>query len=182
LRVVHALPGRIRVKLDALRGDKLTAQAVRDVVGDLVDVAYVEVSEKTGSVLVEYEDGTTTSRRLAELAAAVAPLAPDMGAERIAELMAVGPQWKEPMQASETVRAAMSSLNGGVATLTGGPDLAFLVPAGLTAFGVGALLLGEGVLLPEWYTFLWFAFGTWVALNAAAPLQSPATMLETAPL
>lgn len=60
---------------------------------------------------------------------------------------------------------------------------ALWVPAGLTALGAGALLFAEQVHLPEWYTFFWFAFGTWVALNAAAAQASAnAPTLETAPL
>jgi hypothetical protein len=171
-RVVHALPGRIRVKVEALKGDTVTARAVRDVVGDLADVGRVEVSAKTGSVLVVYDDSATTSRRIAELAAALAPLAPDVTEDRIAELLAAEPEAHRPRDATHTLRAAMTGFNGSVASLTGGTDLAVLVPAGLTALGVGALVFGERVLLPEWYTLFWFAFGTFVALNVTT--QAPA--------
>src|SRR4029453_3799529 len=116
--------------------------------------------------LVVYEDPVTTPRRLAELAAALAPLAPDVGEDRIAGLLAAEPEVHQPRDAAHTVRAAVRGLNGSVASLTGGTDLAVLVPAGVTALGVGALVLDERVLLPEWYTLFWFAFGTYVALNA----------------
>jgi hypothetical protein len=172
------------VKVDALKGDVVTAHALRDVVGDLADVASVDVSAATGSVLVEYEDGATTSRRLAELAGALAPLAPELDEDGIVDLLAAEPRdASHSMNAAGAVRAAMSGLNGGVAAVTGGTDLAVLVPAGLTALGAGALLFGEQVLLPEWYTLFWFAFGTWVALNAAAAQSSAnAPTVETAPL
>jgi hypothetical protein len=168
IRVAHALPGRIRLKIGALKGDFVTAHALLDVIADLAGVADVDVSPATGSVLVVYDDGTTTARRLAELAAALSPLVPDVPEDHLKELLAAGPGIAhQATDAAGTIRAAMSGLNGGVATLSGGVDLAVLVPVGLAALGVGSLLLAESAVLPEWYTFLWFAFGTWVALNAA---------------
>jgi hypothetical protein len=35
--------------------------------------------------------------------------------------------------------------------------------------GVGGLLLGGTPVLPEWHTFFWFAFGTFIALNGTTP-------------
>jgi hypothetical protein len=45
--------------------------------------------------------------------------------------------------------------------------------------GLGGLAFASELVLPEWYTLLWFAFGTFVALNAgkdADPAVEPAEM------
>jgi hypothetical protein len=170
LRVAHVLPGRIRVKLGTLKGDPASAYALRDAIGDLPGVVRVEASASTGSVLVVYEGANGGwSDRIEELARALAPFVPGLDERRITQLVAAGPDLGQPRDPSGAVRAALGGVNARIASLTGGTDLAVIVPLGLAAFGAGALVFGGGVILPEWYTLLWFAFGTFVALNGTAP-------------
>jgi hypothetical protein len=55
LRVVHILPGRVRLRLRALRGDPGQAAVLRTHLGQIQGIHQVEVNHRTGSLLVHYE-------------------------------------------------------------------------------------------------------------------------------
>jgi hypothetical protein len=61
----------------------------------------------------------------------------------------------------------LGSLNVGVGKVTGGMDLKVLLPVALFCLGIRSLVASEKLPFPAWYDFLWFAFGTFLALNPA---------------
>ena len=57
-------------------------------------------------------------------------------------------------------------LNAKVVGATGrGADLRFDLPASLFVGGLVRLIATRKVISPAWYDFIWFAFGTYCALN-----------------
>ena len=68
------------------------------------------------------------------------------------------------------VGAWFSSVQAGLAQTTSSlGDLRTLIPLTLCFLGFRSLLLTESLTFPSWYDYLWFAFGTYVALH---PTQS----------
>ncbi|MFB6248232.1 MAG: HMA2 domain-containing protein [Salinibacter sp.] len=53
---LHAIDGRLRVRLPALRGDRRAAARLRRTARTLPGVATANVNPLTGSLLVEYDD------------------------------------------------------------------------------------------------------------------------------
>lgn len=53
---VHDTPGRLRVKIPALRGNPYMCHRVKDLVQDVDGVAEVSINSVTGSVLVSYDE------------------------------------------------------------------------------------------------------------------------------
>jgi hypothetical protein len=55
IHVVHHSPGRIRVKVDGLKGSHAVAQKMHDVAETVEGVEQVKASRVTGSVVVQYD-------------------------------------------------------------------------------------------------------------------------------
>ncbi|PZW46836.1 hypothetical protein C8P66_108115 [Humitalea rosea] len=64
--IVHALPGRLRLRLPALRGDIAGLSALALAVAALPGVAAAEASATTGSLLIQHEGTTEAVLVLAE--------------------------------------------------------------------------------------------------------------------
>lgn len=61
LRVVHLLPGRVRLRFKALKGRPSTAAELQHHLGALKGISRVEVNPQTGSVLLHYDPLTLRS-------------------------------------------------------------------------------------------------------------------------
>ncbi|MGQ9687067.1 MAG: HMA2 domain-containing protein [Thiobacillaceae bacterium] len=59
VRIVHALPGRVRLKVAAIKGKPGHAERLREVFAQVPGVQAIEYNTLTGSVLIRYD-----SRRL----------------------------------------------------------------------------------------------------------------------
>jgi len=70
----HHIPGRLRIRIPALKQDRSASAAVRQAVADLPGALSVEVSPVTGSLTVHYEVGAFEPKRVLELLAESVPL------------------------------------------------------------------------------------------------------------
>ncbi len=52
MKVVHALPGQVRMKLDCLKHNRTLAEALQRALPEIAGITQVEVSEAIGSVLI----------------------------------------------------------------------------------------------------------------------------------
>lgn len=160
VHVVHALPGRVRLKSERLK-DPAVAERAEARLRSQPGVRAVEANPVTGSLLVVHAPHETGWRRLlSDLGLRVSSLVPDGAAEGNGAGRPARP-------AAETVAEFFRDVNRQVGQATGGADLKVLVPGVLVALGLGGLLLAERVRPPRWYDFLWFAFGTFMMLNVA---------------
>lgn len=158
----HALPGRVRLAIPALKGEPDLAREVQKQLAALPVVRRVEVSPVTGSVLVLYDPADTAA--IAELGRLMIPgLDLDGMAEQAVHN---GRHRLESATPAEAVAASTRRLNERLAAATdGAADLRFLVPASLFAGGLVRLLASKKLPGPTWYDLIWFAFGTFFTLN-----------------
>jgi heavy-metal-associated domain-containing protein len=54
-RVVHSIPGRARLRASEIKGDERALEALRSALEDTPGVQNVQVSARTGSLLLEYQ-------------------------------------------------------------------------------------------------------------------------------
>jgi hypothetical protein len=169
LRVVHALPRRVRVKVNALKGNPPAAQEVEERLWSIPGVCRAEASPATGSVLVVYDERTTWRDSIPALARDLATVAPDLDAVTVAARLAAGPETLDagPILEARDVTGFFGRVNDVVRTTVAGLDLSLLVPLVLVLFGMRGLLVAEEATVPRWYDLLWFGFGTFMMLNAA---------------
>jgi len=169
VRVAHAVPGRVRLKFAALKGNPALARELEARLRDVAGVRSVDANPTTGSALILYDERHGSwADRVESLASTVAPIVPELGTSELARRLRERPTADATGIAidGQSVHALFQSANEAVVAATGGPDLNVLVPVALAALGIGGFLAAENVTLPHWYEFFWFAFGTFIALNA----------------
>ena len=175
VKVVHAIPGRVRLRVHELKGNPGLASAVQERLAAAGGIRWVEVNAATGSVLVFYEPETGTSPgSLRTLSEALTPLFPALDLDEV--------EIRLPSQTNgsnsgpsldERISGFFGTINFGVGKATGGIDLKVLLPVALFALGIRGLLVSEKLPFPQWYDLLWFAFGTFLALHPIAPADAP---------
>ena len=181
VQVVHAMPGRVRLKVDKVRGNPAFAQKAQDKLGRVPGIRSVEVKPLTGSVLIYYDGAALLAEgALAALTDGFSELFPELGAaatnmglESLIRYLAAGETSKaaagpEPRGAANLM-ASMEAINAEVARVTGGLDLKTLVPMALLFLGVRSLWTSKKLAVPAWYDYLWFGFSTFVLLNLRNP-------------
>jgi len=168
IRIVHAIPGRVRLKVAQVRKNPTLASEIQTRLAATPSISQVEVNPLTGSVLMLYEAQDAASpdalRALAEPLAALFP-GFDLKDSVARQPSATDGAGAAPSLASD-VASFFAALNSEVKQMTGGnADLRILLPLTLFLFGVGGVLMSEKLPLPTWYDLLWFSLGTFFMLN-----------------
>lgn len=186
IQVVHFLPGRVRVKLPGLKGNTALARELQQTLAAIDGIQHVEVGLTTGSVLVLYDPGMAASFTLeslhAEAVSSLMTLADALGLsledvdmdelQRWLHATRNGTRSGTPEELESGVGAWFTSMQAGLAQTTSGlGDLRTLIPLTLCFLGFRSLLLTESLTFPSWYDYLWFAFGTYVALRPTQPIR-----------
>ncbi len=174
----------MRVKLPRLKGDTSLAQDVQRALAAIPGIQGVEVSALTGSVLVHYDldmSKTWNSASLAPLLALAEPLGvsldtlPMEDVQRWLHLTSNGTRPLPPEALGSGLGALFGSIHTGAAQLNQHlGDVRGLIPLALLFLGVRGFLGTEKLPVPSWYDYLWFAFGTYMALQ-------PGRVTEQAP-
>jgi hypothetical protein len=82
IQVVHTMPGRVRLRVDKVKGNPAFAQKAQDKLGRVPGVKRVEAQPLTGSVLVYYDAAALLAEgTLAVLTDGFSELFPEIGAE-----------------------------------------------------------------------------------------------------
>lgn len=167
----HAIPGRIRLRIPGIKGEPGLSLEVHKQLSALPVIRRVEVNPVTGSVLVLYDPADSAA--IAQLGRLIIP-GLDLDAMPGPEDFAGG-AGPEAVRATEAVESLARALDRKVAEATGrAVDLKFLVPASLFVGGLVRLMASKKIPSPTWYDFLWFAFGTYFALNRGEGDEGPA--------
>lgn len=180
VKVVHAIPGRIRLKVSELKDNPALALAVQDRLSSVRAVDWVETNPITGSVLLVYDVDEVASLDSAHaLSEVLVPLFPTLDVEQIQARLSRptnGSTSQPSPSLDKRISGLLGTLNFGVGKATGGMDLKVLLPVALFCLGVRGLIVSEKLPFPAWYDFLWFAFGTFLALNPLSdqPASAPA--------
>lgn len=166
--VVHALPGRLRLKVPRVKGDAAFARRVEERLRAVPALRQVTAVPLTGSVVVHYDPHAITSPpALLALSEAATELFPGLNLEELPRLLTL--EESTPTAPTSSLAAVLvgffSRLNSQVSAATGGLiDLKMLLPLSLFGLGVRALLT-DSKLKPSWYDYFWFGFSIFVMLN-----------------
>ncbi len=176
IKVVHAIPGRIRLKVSQIRENPLFADQIEQRLATIPGVQKVTINPLTSSVLVLYDTAVVASpESLQALAGPLSLLFPGLTAkdlETVQTMATNGTGAVPPLAAG--IRTFFSSLNTKLSTTTdGAADLKLVLPLALFALGIRSLLVSEKRLFPTWYDFFWFALGTYFMLNPRPEERQP---------
>ncbi len=153
IRLMHALPGRIRLKLDGIKGHPDQARDIESRLATVRGMHHIEASSLTGSVVATFDPELLESLDFHfAVANALGIAASDLNPEYLAK-------WY-----------ANDSNGPSILPPDVGKNWRLLVPFALVALGVRGVVAAERLIFPQWYDYFWFAFGTYYALN---PSESP---------
>ncbi len=160
IKIVHAMPGRVRVKVAKLKGNVTLAQRAQEKLSGIPGIRRVEANPATGSILILHELAELFSpEALEELSETLGELFPEIGAVGLMAGLASLSSSSGPGEGSPGPGGSA------VSRITGSVDLKLLLPLTLLFFGVRALVVSEKVTFPAWYDLLWFAFGSFMMLS-----------------
>jgi hypothetical protein len=161
VRLVHAIPGRIRFKLDGIKGNPDQMSAVESRLATVRGMHHVEASSLTGSVVATFDPALLESLDFHFAIAHALGISPsDLSPDYLAKWYA-----KDTNGAQNPLKDVTEHWR-------------LLVPFALLVLGIRGVLIADKLTFPQWYDYFWFAFGTYFALNPSSP--SVARMNEEA--
>ena len=173
VRLAHASPGRIRLKVDDVKNDPEKARDIEAMLRTVPSIRSADANPVTGSLLLTYDEPVLESMELPFAVAQVLGISlNDLDPEDLRLLMSHqgnGNKFSAP-SISEGVETTFRDMNAAVRR-TVGADLGILLPLALAVLGVRSLLASEKTMLPSWHEYLWFSFSTYFILNRTNPPQ-----------
>jgi hypothetical protein len=155
IRLVHAIPGRIRLKLERIKGNPDQARDIESRLGTVRGIHRVGASSLTGSVVATFDPALLESLDFHfAVANALGIAASDLNPEYLAKWYA---------NESNGMASLPQDITGNWRTL---------VPLALFALGIRGVFATQQLVFPQWYDYLWFAFGTYHTLNPPAASAS----------
>ncbi|MGA9754951.1 MAG: HMA2 domain-containing protein [Desulfobaccales bacterium] len=143
IRIVHAIPGRVRLKVARLRENPPLARVIQERLGAVRGIQGVEATPLTGSVLVLFDPQAITSpESLATLSETLTGLFPGPDLTQLADFLSRSMAVEEAgLTWSEFVVDFLVDLNARLGSALGGlADFRLLVPLALVVFGLPRLL------------------------------------------
>ena len=164
ITVVHALPGRVRLKIPRVKENLELARQAQEKLSQAPGIQRVEANPTTGSLLILYDLAMLASvETLEPMGAIFAELFPEVALE---ELAAGLQELMEADAAAQTTGGLLGVLNtAGNPGLPRNLNLNLLLPLTLIFLGVRSLFTSKERHFPAWYDYLWFGFSTFVMLN-----------------
>ncbi len=169
IRVIHGLPGRIRLRLAWLHDDPESAEPLADALAALDPSMEVEVRPWTGSVLCTYDPELLDEERI------VAALRRHTQVTTVLRAGETHPEEMDEIQTAardgassvrRAITAAFKDLNHEVMQATDG-HLDLGAVTGLSFIGLGAMEIASSrnVPAPPWFNLAWWAFRTFTIAN-----------------
>jgi len=174
-RVAHAVPGRVRIKLDARvltedRGARLQVALL-----GLPDIEAVQTTTRTGSVVIVYDPEALDTLSL-------------IARVRQARLLALEPPVVDlyaghqlPLsQTAQGIHRTFSGANVRLSEITNGRwDLRSVLPFALGTLALRQLVTDFGAIgAAPWYVLAWYAFDSFWKLNQAHVVIDDSASLE----
>jgi hypothetical protein len=168
-RIVHHVPGRLRIKVKGVRGEAAFFAAVQRVIGGLSGVESVRVNPSSSSIVIDYRPADTVFRfRLQD--------DPDIGswlqlegedalAAAVDEAVVVGARYlQRHSRLAESIVSTSEQLDFELRKASNGMlDLKVLLPLGMAA--VTSLHKARSRGTPMWLTVGTFAFNAFLTLH-----------------
>jgi hypothetical protein len=176
IKIVHAIPGRVRLKVPKIRKNSAFEAEIRDRLSTAKAIQRVEINPITGSVLLLYNpEEIRLPGPLFSLWKSFSSLFPDLNFEEIRSCLVSSNSPSTPTSSSSASASSADPTVSRILELSrtanerlkkaGSPDIKVLLPMTLLTLGVRGLLIAENVPFPAWYDFLWFSFSTFFILN-----------------
>lgn len=146
VQVVHALPGRIRVRVPALRGNTDTKKLLMQLAPKLDGITSIEISEITGSIVVTYDEKIVRPDFI------FAALVRFLGLEKELNKPPNPILKRELSDFNSSLNRAVYEKSGGIIDFQSGLLII------LAAFGTRQLLTKSGNFWPAGFTLLWWSF------------------------
>jgi hypothetical protein len=178
LEVVHDTPGRLRLRLDWLRGQTAEAEPVAEAVQALPGIARVEVRPYTGSVLCLYDPERLRPEELVALIEAQTGTRREgLQMHEISDLArAAG---RDGSTLARAVARFFKTLDGDLLDWTDGTlGLPGAVAGGMLAVGLFEVLVDGELELPSWHDLLWRALRIVSAYEEEAISHTPHPFTE----
>jgi Heavy metal associated domain 2 len=173
VRLAHASPGRIRLKVDDIKNNPQRAGDIEDKLRTVSGIRTVQASPVTGSLLLTYDEPALESMELPFAVAQILGISlNDLDPDDLQLLMSHQSNGRKLSGASisDGLESTVRDMNAAVRR-TVGADFGILLPLGLAVLGIRSLLVSEKTLVPSWHDYLWFAFSTYFILNRTNPPQ-----------
>ena len=175
VKVVHHIPGRLRVRLSQARRNPILLRELHDLVKGFGGVRQVEINPATGSILVHYDPETPE-----QINTLIRNRSGDNGVDLMPDLGGVEDMAENIQKEAEFLAAhselarnvvnTVKALNQEVRVATGNAvDLKVLLPAGLAVWAF--LKAGTEISTPLWVTLAIFSFNSFVALHSHTTLH-----------
>lgn len=166
IRVTHALPGRVRLKVARFKGDPELARRAGEKLAKVPGIKQVQANPLTGSLLILHDlVEPLAAETLEPLGEFFEEFFPGIEALDLISSLEGLADIPAPEASGGGLLGAMSALNAGVARLTGGLDLKVLAPLALFLWGLRGLLAGEKKAAPAWRNYFWMAGSVLLLLN-----------------
>lgn len=173
VRLAHASPGRIRLKVEDIKNDPQRAGEIEAKLRTVSGLHSAQANPVTGSLLLIYDERALESMELPFAVAHVLGISlNDLNPEDLRLLMSHQGNGNKfhASSISEGLESTVREMNAAVRR-TVGADLGILLPLALAVLGIRSLVMSEKTLLPSWHDYLWFSFSTYFILNRINPPQ-----------
>ena len=167
VRLAHASPGRLRLKVDHIKNDPERAGEIEDQLRTVRGIVSAEANPLTGSLLLTYDEPALESMEFPFAVAQVLGISlNDLDPADLRLLMSHQGNGSKltSLSISEGLESTLREVNAAVRR-TAGADLATLLPLALAVLGIRSLVVSEKTLFPAWHDYLWFSFSTYFILN-----------------
>lgn len=175
LTVLHAVPGRVRLRMPRMRGDPEFAKGLVHRLVEIEGIYEARANATTGTVLILFHyDGTEagTLQLLYGLAGVAEEFLPDVDLESVdlSEAAAMLTQANaDPPAGTEIEKTGDRSVPANQAAFwplsLSVPTARMLIPLGLMTYGLSRLVLEAPFRHPPWWTLLWYSYGTFRVLR-----------------
>jgi Heavy metal associated domain 2 len=165
VRVAHASHGRVRLKVDRLKGDESLAARLEHALSSTGKaIERVEANPLTGSLLLTF---AADELGIGELADIAGDAVTDELTEEFGDLI------EGALRTSSAPSVEERGGPGKIQTLGNKvprkmPPVRTTLPVSLAALGIGSLVRRGPVPLPTWYEYLWYAFAVYSMTNHSA--------------
>ena len=143
IRIVHAIPGRVRLKVAGLKANPDLGTVIQTRLKSVPGIQAVETQPLTGSVLVLFDPATLVApASLLTLSETLTDLFPELDQTKLAEFLTqTNAAESAALSWSETLADFLAGLSGRLAGMLGGlTDVRILIPVAFVVFGLPRLL------------------------------------------
>ncbi|HSU33411.1 MAG TPA: hypothetical protein VLJ11_19440 [Bryobacteraceae bacterium] len=166
--LLHHIPGRIRLRIPAAKGNVEKLRGIQQSLGELAGIQAVEINVLLGTIVIRYDLAQFTG-----FTAQLAVYATEHG------LFAIGGQSVGPCisDAQRSLNGFLGTLNRAVQEAMGNAlNLKELLPLALGFYGL--LFVNKSAAAAQWLNWIQFAIDTYMDLHEAEPTAELAQTME----